>query len=375
MLARNERGVAMALALYAMVITGAMVAGLLFTGTQEQRMGESLRGVLLAFNRAEEGTNAEMRMWNPQLYNQVAVYPQDSLQVVESASRGTIYKVNKNVYMVAITATDSQNFGAERRSGGAVQRVGLLARIAPLELNSRASLTTRGNVKLSGNAAVDGRDHTPNDSWSQCNPPDSGMAGILVPPTSTVDINGNAGIYGNPTIKRDSTINASTFTQFGATTYDQLAASAPIQFVGNQNLQTAPVVTNGVCDHTSNTNWGDGQNRAAPCGNYFPIIHVAGDLKLNGTQGQGILLVDGDLSVQGSYEWFGVVIAKGSVKTAGGGNTTAHFFGAIMAENVDLDIESITGNAVLNYSACAIATVLNLTSFVAPMRSRGFVGL
>jgi hypothetical protein len=334
-----------------------------------------LRGVLLAFNRAEQGTNVEMRTWNPQVYNAIGVYPQDSLQVSETASRGTIYKVNANVYMVAVTATDSQSFGSQRRGGGSVQRVGLLARIAPLELTTKASLTTRGNVKLSGNAAVDGRDHTPNNSWAQCGAPNSGMPGILVPPSASVDVNGSAAVYGNPTIQRDSTINAATFTQFGSTTYDQLAASAPIQFAGNQNLQTQPVVTNGVCNHTDPTNWGDGIDRASPCGNYFPVIHVAGDLTLNGSQGQGILLVDGDLSIQGSYEWFGVVIAKGKVKTAGGGNTSAHFWGAIMAENVDLDINSITGNAVLNYSACAIATVLQWTSFVTPMRSRSFVGL
>jgi hypothetical protein len=375
MLARNERGIAMALALYALVITGALVSGLLFAGTQEQRQGESLRGVLLAFNRAEQGTHAEIRVWDPPVYNTIGTYPQDSLQVVESASRGTIYKVNSNVYMVSVIGTDSQGVGSQRRGGGAVQRVSLLARLVTLELNTRASLTTRGNIKLSGNAAVDGNDHTPNASWDQCAAPGPALAGVLVPPSSNVNTNGNAEVLGTPPIQRDSTINASTFTQFGSRTYDQLAASAGIQFAGNQSLSTAPVVTGGVCNRTIPTNWGDGMNRLSPCGSYFPIIHVAGNVTLNGTQGQGILLVDGDLSVQGSYEWFGVVIAKGAVKTAGGGTGQGHFWGAIMAENVDLDINSVTGNAVLNYSACAIAAVLQATSSAAPMRSRGFTGL
>jgi hypothetical protein len=375
MLARNERGIAMALALYALVITGALVSGLLFAGTQEQRQGESLRGVLLAFNRAEQGTHAEIRVWDPPVYNKIGTYPLDSLQVVESASRGTIYKVNSNVYMVSVIGTDSQGVGSQRRGGGAVQRVSLLARIVPFEFNAKASLTTRGNIKLSGNAAVDGNDHTPNASWDQCDAPGAPLAGVRVPPSTNVNTSGNAEVLGTPPIDRDSTITPETFTQFGSRTYDQLAASAPIQFTGNQSLSTAPVVTGGVCNRTSPTNWGDGMDRSAPCGSYFPIIHVAGNLTLNGTQGQGILLVDGDLSVQGSYEWFGVVIAKGAVKTAGGGTGQGHFWGAIMAENVDLDINSVTGNAVLNYSACAIAAVLQATSSAAPMRSRGFTGL
>jgi hypothetical protein len=123
------------------------------------------------------------------------------------------------------------------------------------------------------------------------------------------------------------------------------------------------------------TNWGDGVNRNAACGNYFPIIHVAGDLRLNNVQGQGILLVDGDLDVQGSYEWFGIVIIKGSLKTAGGGSTDAHFWGMVMAQNVDVELQNLSGKATLNYSRCAILQVLEATGTAALARSRGFAVL
>ena len=109
----------------------------------------------------------------------------------------------------------------------------------------------------------------------------------------------------------------------------------------------------GGCFRSAGVTW----RKEGPCGNYFPVIHVAGDVTLNSTQGQGLLLVDADLCVQGSFEWFGVVIVKGSLKTAGGGATGAHFWGMVIAANVDLDIESLTGNAVLNYSQCAIDQV------------------
>ena len=106
-----------------------------------------------------------------------------------------------------------------------------------------------------------------------------------------------------------------------------------------------------------------------------PIVHIAGSVTLNGDQGQGILLVDGDLEVQGSYEFFGIVIVLGDLKTAGGGATAAHFWGGVMARNADLSVQNLSGKATLNYSKCAITQALQNTSVTAQMRSRGWVQL
>ena len=80
-----------------------------------------------------------------------------------------------------------------------------------------------------------------------------------------------------------------------------------------------------------------------------------GDLKITGGEGQGILLVDGDLSVQGGAEFFGPVIVKGSLKTAA---TGGHFNGGVMAANVDLEQSTLLGNAVVNFSSCALTKAL-----------------
>jgi hypothetical protein len=134
-------------------------------------------------------------------------------------------------------------------------------------------------------------------------------------------------------------------------------------------------VTNGVCDKTVLTNWGDGMNPGSICSSYFPIIHATGTITLNNTQGQGILLVDGDLNVQGSYQFFGIVIIHGDLKTSGGGSTDAHFWGGVMAKNADLSIQNLSGKATLNFSSCAILTALQATSPISMMRSRGWVQL
>src|SRR3989454_12548566 len=64
----------------------------------------------------------------------------------------------------------------------------------------------------------------------------------------------------------------------------------------------------------------DGENPAGKCASYFPIVHILGSASINGVQGQGILLVDGSLDVQGGFQWFGITIVRGTLKTAGGGN-------------------------------------------------------
>jgi hypothetical protein len=79
--------------------------------------------------------------------------------------------------------------------------------------------------------------------------------------------------------------------------------------------------------------------------------------------------------VQGSFEYFGVAIALGEFKTAGGGNTTAHFWGGVMARNASLETQNITGHATLNYSKCAVERALSATGTTAPLRSRGWVAL
>ena len=141
------------------------------------------------------------------------------------------------------------------------------------------------------------------------------------------------------------------------------------------NYKTAPNVSGTTCVTSDPLNWGDGMNPTQPCGHYFPIIHIAGSATLNGDQGQGILLVDGDLQVQGSYIFYGIVLVQGKLQTAGGGSTDAHFYGAVMANNVDLELNSLAGNATLQYSKCAITNAMEGTQSVSAIRSRGWIQL
>jgi hypothetical protein len=377
---RDERGMALAVAIFALVVVGAMVAGAFFAGTQEQRVGENQRRVQQSFGVAEAGVQEHALNWVPDQMNRRPQYPQDSVAIGPNAVApggtgrygGYSYRLGPNVFLLDVTGLDTRSYGGSiAGGGGARQRIGLIARIAPIEFGIRASLTTQGSVNVGGNAEIDGADQNP---WPSCDPAGPTQAGVRVR-GGTVDTTGGSGaVYGNPPVVNDATISDSSFTTFGGSTYTQLASRATIAMAGG-NINTDPVVTNGACDKTVLTNWGDPHNPTAPCGNYFPIIHVSGDLFINNTQGQGILLIDGNLTINGSWDFYGVVIIQGELKTAGGGTADAHIWGGVMARNADLSTENLNGHATLNFSSCAILAALQAQSPIAPMRQRGWVQL
>jgi len=375
---QDERGIALAVAIFALVIVGALVAGAFFAGTQEQRVAESSRRLQQSFGVAEVGVGQEVASWDPNVNNVLRLFPRDTLEVDTTTSTGVyggnIWKLNANLYLIDITAQDSISFRTGlRQSGAARQRVGLLARIKPLEMDIQASLTTQGDVVLKGTSKVDGFDQLP-PGWTDCDAAGAPAAGIRVD-SGTVTVQGAATVAGIPPVRNDTAVNQSTFTQYGDVSYADLAARATITLPGG-TYKTAPTLNGlGACDKANLTNWGDGINHASPCGTYFPIIHITGSAVLNGVQGQGILMIDGDLSVQGSYEFFGITIVSGSLSTSGGGATDAHFWGSVMAQNVNLELQGVSGKATLSYSKCAIIQALQMTGTVVPLVSRGWAQL
>jgi len=382
---RNERGMALALAIVAIVIVGALVAGALFSGTQEQRMAESSRFQQQSFGVAEAGASELIRTWNPATFNGRRAYPQDSAASIiwtkapsnTGSYNGSVYKLADNLYLFDVTGRDTMSRANRLQGGGFNQRLGVLTRIKPLQVDIQASLTTGNSDDLKGQATVDGNDHVP-PGWLTCGPAGPALAGVRSDKGTTVSTSGQASVIGSPNILIDSTVTDSTFTKFGSINYTQLAASANITLPGsNFSNSIGPAVNgSGQCDMTVQTNWGDGVNPAGPCGTYFPIVHITGDATINGTQGQGILLIDGSLSVQGGFQWFGITIVQGQLKTAGGGSTDAHFWGATMVhDSVSFGTNQLSGHANINYSQCAVLKVLNSTAKGALMRSRSWVQL
>ena len=383
---KNERGMALGLAIVALVVVGALVAGALFAGTQEQRVGENVRRALTSFGVAEEGVYDIIRDWDDHSATYAALYPTDSVVInpTTSASKmgsysGTVFKLNDQLYVVDVTGQDTMSLAGRIRGGGASQRLGLLTRIRPLQVNTQAAVTSGGSDVVVGSASIDGNDHQPT-GWAGCPPLDSAKAGIRTQSDGTVATSGHPTLIGNPPVLKDPTLADSSFTHYGDVTYDQLAATANITLAAqNFSNSIGPAVSGTTCDVTVPTNWGSPSTPTGACGNYFPIVHITGTGSIiNGQEGQGVLLVDGSLNIQGGFQFFGIVIIKGSLKTSGGGSTPAHFWGTVMVQDTAQfsdTTNNISGSANLLYSKCAIIKALAKTGVGSMMRSRGWVQL
>src|SRR2546430_9533414 len=85
---RNERGMALAVAIFALVVVGALVAGAFFAGTQEQRVGENQRRVQTSFGVAEAGAHERGMSWKPDSMNKPSAFPQESPNIYTQGSPG-----------------------------------------------------------------------------------------------------------------------------------------------------------------------------------------------------------------------------------------------------------------------------------------------
>src|SRR5690349_4393991 len=71
---QDERGMALAIAIFVIVVVGAMIAGAFFAGTQEQRVGENQRRVTTSFGVAEAGAQERVLSWDPGTMNKRPLY-------------------------------------------------------------------------------------------------------------------------------------------------------------------------------------------------------------------------------------------------------------------------------------------------------------
>jgi hypothetical protein len=58
--------------------------------------------------------------------------------------------------------------------------------------------------------------------------------------------------------------------------------------------------------------------------------------------------------VQGTIDFYGPVIVTGGVSIKGTGTDDVKFYGGVLAQDVTLDDTKLSGNAMINYSSCAI---------------------
>jgi hypothetical protein len=374
---KDERGMALAVTLFALVIIGTLVAGTLFSGRLEQQSGSNMLYAGQATEAAEAGISDAIGTSTATSLMSLAVG--GAARDLGTVSLGSRVDVSRQLSRLTTSVFLIRSTGTRRNAAGtpiASRTAGTLVRLVTPNLLVRGGLSAIGRITVTGNATVSGIDTTP-PTWTGAGvdcPPEADKPGVVY--NGTLTQNGSSVITGNPPKQADPTMDSTNM--LGGTAFDKLKALRTLTLTSNIS-GIGPAVTNAVpptCNTAVQTNWGAPTNPSSPCFGYFPIIYHYGDLSLSGQgSGQGILLVEGTLSVQGQISFYGPVIATGAVNVRGTGTDDVKFYGGIVASDVQLDDNRLSGNATVLYSSCANRRALQGSGVVTRLAQRGWMQL
>ena len=375
---RSREGFALVMALGALVIIGTLVAGSAFVVMQETRLGRNQLVQGRAFAAAEYGLNKIQADWDktPNLQmNNGAMFDTTYLIAGQGSARVRYTRLNNETFWIVSEGRVGVGNAADPKSM-AIKRVNAILRLRVPSVRANGAITTSGNIRIQGSSNVVGANTMP-PGWIGCDATAANKAGIVAPPTATVDIQKPTQVAGTPQVLRDSlAADSLTYIRYGDETWNSLQAQANIVIPANSNpAQIQPAAANGSCAKSA-TNWGEPSRLAgsvAECYNYFPIIYAAGDLILNDGRGQGILLVDGDVQINGTFIWTGLIVVRDDFNK---GNGNATVMGAVMARNANIfDASIVNGNTTYSYSECALDRALRGSAQVVQARERAWAEL
>jgi len=367
----SERGFALAATVFALVLIGALIAGVFFAARQSLRLGENVQSAQRAFDAAEAGLHSALADWDPAVYDALAPGRSAAfagrLGGATGSYEGVVVRLNRDLFLIRSVGRDAAG-QAQRAAGG-------LVRLAPVSLDFGAALTVGGPLVVGGASRVEGADRAP-AGWD-CPPPGPTASGVAVLDAGAVTESGCGGgacLDGDPPVQVETASRASAAAAAADSAWLALAAHAAKAYDGDDEVITPrPVGSAVACDSSARDNWGDPAVPAsvAGCRLYYPIILARGNLEISGGTGQGILLVAGDLQVDGGFTFYGPVLVRGKLSLVNGGG---RFLGGVRASAAALQ-PSGAGTAEVSHSDCALTNALLAGAPATPLAARWWAQL
>jgi hypothetical protein len=323
---------------FVMVVVAVLVAGVSYAALQEYRAGRNVACERRAFDAAEAGLARGLERLETAGLDSLAVG--DSMGFTgflpgRSASySGAVLRLNPWLLLVRSTGHDG--------GGSAERALAVLARLAPLPVLVPAALVATGAVEVGPSGSVDGTGADP-EGWS-CPAPQDPVPGVLIGDTTLLRVTACVAsdcVRGNPGVREDTSLRGSAVPLLGEAVWTSLLQLA-------DTIPSAP----------------------APLGDAvgsFPIRYAPGDLVLNGVAARGVLLVQGDLALEGGAEFAGLVVTRGHLSIRGAGGRV---LGAAVAAGADLGTASGGGPAAVVYSGCVVRRVEAATARARPLEER-----
>lgn len=376
---KNREGMALAMSLFAIVVIGALIAGAFFASTQDFRVGTNSLVAQRAFSAAEFGLNKTMAEWDTKLNLGIKTGKDTSFAFSFADGGGSavrITRLNQYTYWVVSEGNAGKGTPVETH-----RRTSTVLRLAYPAVKVGGALTLAGGGYVRGDAEVSGTNTNP-AGWDCTEYPGRDTTAIAYSPDASLTVQKPENVVGNPSTYADpNAADDGTYIKYGDENWNTLVANADIRVTGT--ISPEPVGTATTCNTTGTygtTNWGEPLRDAASiagCYSYFPIIYSTTDLKLETGRGQGILLVEGSLQINGNFQFTGLIIIRDKILR---GNGTPTVFGAVMARNAAINETNDDGSAILGtanwqYSKCALESALQGSARLLPAKKRAWAEL
>ena len=318
--AEGRQGFAVATAVFALVVVGALAIGTLFAATHELRGGSDAIHQARALMAAELGLESTIAAWQREWNGALARgYGRSWTQSTAEGAGLTV--------TVARLADELFLITSEARAGPARRQVGKIVRLDVGDPTALAALLTTGPLDVSESGGVDGADRSP-ALW------DCPAPGPAVPATAALD--------------------TSAVLRFGHFDWGALVQAANSR-VGGWVIGVAPRAGGEECDTAQPLNWGEPHKASgSACNAYYPVIHAPSDLVVDGGRGQGLMVVDGNLTVRGGFEFFGAVLVRGALLGGPGG---ARVTGSVAIAGEGATASTLEG-ITIDFSRCAARKAL-----------------
>jgi hypothetical protein len=373
------------------MIMAVVAAGALKSAGNERRSAQGTRDAAAAFYAAEGGMHQVWANWPDSLVE--TLMPGDSLdlgwQTLEDGSKyqAKIFRYDAGDQRMYDLSVEGRGAGP----AGGQRLLKLLVTSERLKLGAccGAAATVDGPTDLTHlGTRLSGFDVAP-PGWEaagECPTPDDDVVGLNIKEDAELTKDGSALLDGTPPLVEDTTINESTFSQFGPNlTWSQLKALAD-HTLGDWSAGAEQVfipspsyLANGKCDTSDPLNWGS-SIPGDPCFDYWPIVLLKGDVAIQSGYGHALVILDWnemtfigtELDLEFGMRLDGIILGKGCIEIQGGsvmhGSVFAdgNFFNADLCAgdkvlDMNNDSEGGSGPGVLDWSRCVVDKVLTAT--------------
>lgn len=374
-----RRGVALLVSLLAVLLLAVLAAGAMHLERGDFQRARDEGVMRQASNAADAGAYDLLRRW--------PLLPHESLPVGAVLGPDTLLLAGATAVTRAMRASRTNWWVVSDGSAGdsvantlARRSVAVALRLAIPDVAANAALVVRDSLTVGGSARVVGTDTTL-AGWGAWCSAGAAVAGVAMPDTTRL-CDGLCGggstsgrVLGLPALLADSSAgNPARYRVFGGEDWASLTRHATVVLPPGSVITPGPVLASGACDRARADNWGDPGGSGA-CATYAPLIWATGDVELRGGAGQGVLLVDGDLTLSAGATFAGVVVARDDILAQGVGGTILGVALAADASVASGDHTRLEGSTLVQRSTCAADLATEWSARLVPVRDRSWSAL